>query len=471
MLRALPTLEFPNQGGSGRKHEYEILQELGEGSFARVYLVRDRRSRALYAAKVVDKKRSSDPAAIKKEISIHAYLKHSNIINLISSHEDKDYIYLLMEYACGGELFDRIAPDEGLEEDLAHFYFVQLVDAVEYLHGNGVAHRDLKPENILLDDQGNLKLSDFGLASVFRYQGKTRMLKTACGTPPYVAPEIHQDQYAAEPVDVWSTGVILYVLLAGNTPWDEPTGRSPEFVAYASNPNLDFDPWCRFSPEALSLVRNMLSIDPRTRYTIADVKHSAWYRRPNRIIADGKSANVDYLIERLNAANTDDVLEETPPISYSQPDMVMAGDDNERGMPSFSQPIFRHHLEDSLSQPTQGIMQTHSQAQSRLAVDRLMRFFSARQADETFRWLTAILDEILVPHKAQNNKITFNTVDKRKCPLRGDIRIQQLGPHQTLVCFKKRKGDPVEARRFFKHCHAAFLNFPDQSQGDAMDVS
>ena len=113
----------------------------------------------------------------------------------------------------------------GIDEECAHLYFTQLLASVGYLHNLGICHRDLKPENMLLDDHGNLKLSDFGLATVFRHKGKTRILTTPCGTPPYVAPEIHACHYEGPKVDLWSSGIILYVLLAGNTPWGEPTDR------------------------------------------------------------------------------------------------------------------------------------------------------------------------------------------------------------------------------------------------------
>ena len=169
-----------------------------------------------YAAiKIFDRKKH-DLVAVKKEFRIHQVISHPNIIKLLGSDEDEDNIYFMVEYAEAGELFDKIEPDVGIDEEVAHFYFHQLINAVSHIHSLGISHRDLKPENILLDDSGNLKLSDFGLATVFRHQNKTRILTTPCGTPPYLAPEVREMNYHGDAVDLWSVGIILYVLLVGS---------------------------------------------------------------------------------------------------------------------------------------------------------------------------------------------------------------------------------------------------------------
>ena len=125
------------------------------------------------------------------------------------------------------------------------------MSGLTYIHGQGVTHRDIKPENMLLDAQGNLKIADFGLCSVYKYKGRERTLHGTCGSLPYIAPEMNGRPYQGEPVDVWSSGVVLFALLVGNTPWDEPTQRSPEYHAYLSGELLRMDPWTRIS---LSLI-------------------------------------------------------------------------------------------------------------------------------------------------------------------------------------------------------------------------
>ena len=195
-----------------------------------------------------------DINSAKKEFKIHSSVSHQNIIKVLGCEEDKISIYILLEYAAAGELFDKIEPDVGVGEEVSHFYFYQLCSSVAYLHSLGVCHRDLKPENILLDECGNLKLSDFGLATVFRHKGIKRLLKTPCGSPPYLAPEIRQMLYEGNQVDLWSCGIILFVLLIGNTAWSEPSENDPDFLTFLQNyPHSlrNIKEWSRLSPMVL----------------------------------------------------------------------------------------------------------------------------------------------------------------------------------------------------------------------------
>ncbi|KAJ3265884.1 glycerol ethanol, ferric requiring protein, partial [Blyttiomyces sp. JEL0837] len=207
--------------------------------------------------------------------------------------------------------------------------------------------------NILLDENGNLKISDFGLATVFRYNGKVRMLTTPCGTAPYVAPEIHKQHYHGSQVDTWSTGIILYVLLAGNTPWGAPLPNDPEFEAFLTyyDRGLPFAPWntfgravkgiylillflemlafeltiCDESPSDLEnrfpknrfpkdLVVRILNVDTTMRYTADDIKSHKWFQRPNTMLTDdGKCNNPVALAEMMKSKLCiDDHEMETP---------------------------------------------------------------------------------------------------------------------------------------------------------------
>ncbi|KAF8992332.1 kinase-like domain-containing protein [Cyathus striatus] len=184
---------------------------------------------------------------------------------------------MLMELAAGGDLFDKIAPDVGVGEEVAQHYFNQLIAGMDYIHKQGVRYRDLKPENLLLDAAGTLKISDFGLSSVFKLGEKTRLLNEKCGSLPFVAPELNKDEpYVAEPVDVWGMGVVLFTLIAGNTPWDEPTIHSSEFYHYVSGSIFHDDPWNRISGTALSLICGMLTVDPSERMTLAEIFQHPW---------------------------------------------------------------------------------------------------------------------------------------------------------------------------------------------------
>ncbi|CAG2122402.1 unnamed protein product, partial [Medioppia subpectinata] len=157
---------------------------------------------------------------------------------------DETNEYIFLEYASGGELFDRIEPDVGMDTSSAHRFFVQLISGVEYLHSKGIVHRDLKPENILLDDNDIIKISDFGMSTLFRHSGKERLLNQKCGTVPYMAPEIFiHKEYRAEPADIWSCGVILVTLLTGELPWDRPTPECKSYKAWRDESLLKTYAW------------------------------------------------------------------------------------------------------------------------------------------------------------------------------------------------------------------------------------
>lgn len=243
---------------------------------------------------------------IAMEVSLHSHIgKHLNIIEWFATGEDAVWRWIAMEYAEGGDLFDKIEADVGVSEDIAHFYFTQLISGVSYMHSKGVGHRDIKPENILLSDAGNLKIADFGLATLFEHNGNTKLSTTMCGSPPYIAPEVitcsknpqtknmKASGYAANLVDIWSCGVVLFVLLVGNTPWDEPTSASWEFEEYsrAAGRSTD-DLWQKLPTSVLSLLRGMMNVDTNSRYNFERIRLHPWYTRKNPLLTqDGKMAD------------------------------------------------------------------------------------------------------------------------------------------------------------------------------------
>ena len=219
-----------------------------------------------------------------------------------------------MEYAAGGDLFDKIEADVGVNEDIAHFYFTQLISGVSYMHSKGVGHRDIKPENILLSDDGNLKIADFGLATLFEYNGKTKLSTTMCGSPPYIAPEVitcskgstqargtKASGYAVNMVDIWSCGVVLFVLLVGNTPWDEPTPSSWEFEEYVrANGRSTDELWQKLPSSVLSLLRGMMNVEPAKRFSFEHIKRHPWYTRKNPLLTpEGKMTDPLGLATRM----------------------------------------------------------------------------------------------------------------------------------------------------------------------------
>lgn len=239
---------------------------------------------------------------IAMEVALHSHVgQHPNVIEWFATGEDPVWRWIAMEYAQGGDLFDKIEADVGVTEDIAHLYFLQLISGVSFMHGKGVAHRDLKPENILMSDSGNLKLADFGMATMFEYKGQRKLSSTMCGSPPYIAPEVlkcgRSDRksgdalkYSPDQVDIWSCGVILFVLLVGNTPWDEPTSGSWEYQEYVRTNGRSSDAlWTRIPADALSLLRGMMSVDTSKRFSFAQIRQHPWYTRHNRLLAaDGQ---------------------------------------------------------------------------------------------------------------------------------------------------------------------------------------
>ncbi|KAK3934958.1 putative serine threonine-protein kinase [Diplogelasinospora grovesii] len=241
---------------------------------------------------------------IAMEVSLHSHIgQHPNIIEWFATGEDSVWRWIAMEFAEGGDLFDKIEADVGVQQDIAHVYFLQLISGVSFMHSKGVAHRDLKPENILLSDTGNLKIADFGMATMFEYKGARKTSSTMCGSPPYIAPEVLScsrssdrkesgsgGKYSSDLVDIWSCGVILFVLLVGNTPWDEPTRGSWEFQEYVRTNGRSTDSlWERIPSDALSLLRGMMAIDARRRFSFQQIRQHPWYTRHNPLLtSDGR---------------------------------------------------------------------------------------------------------------------------------------------------------------------------------------
>ncbi|KAF2127178.1 serine/threonine-protein kinase-like protein chk1 [Dothidotthia symphoricarpi CBS 119687] len=288
-----------------------VSKTIGQGAYASIRkAVPHNAPKPIIAIKFINKEHAFKqgrltPKQIKMEIVLHQHLgKHHNIIHCLGSGEDALWTWIAMELADGGDLFDKIEADEGVGEDIAHFYFSQLVSAVGYMHSMGIAHRDIKPENVLLSAEGDLKLSDFGLAALFKKDGNLRLCNTVCGSPPYIAPEIVSGRrskrtdmldvgYAANVCDIWSCGVVLFVLLVGNTPWDEPTTRSDEFREYVDTGGHTTDElWQKLPAGIVSLLRGMLKLDPATRFTLDEVRTHPWSTRKNPYLSpSGRSAN------------------------------------------------------------------------------------------------------------------------------------------------------------------------------------
>uniref|UniRef100_A0A2P2LRR5 non-specific serine/threonine protein kinase n=1 Tax=Rhizophora mucronata TaxID=61149 RepID=A0A2P2LRR5_RHIMU len=260
-----------------RVGKYELGRTIGEGTFAKVKFARNTETGESVAMKILAKTtilKHKMVDQIKREISIMKIVRHPYIVRLHEVLASRTKIYIILEFVTGGELFDRIVDRGRLSENETRRYFQQLIEAVAHCHMKGVYHRDLKPENLLLDSFGKLKVSDFGL-SALPQQG-VGLLHTTCGTPNYVAPEVLSNQgYDGAAADVWSCGVILYVLMAGYLPFDETDLPSLYQKINAAEYKCPF--W--FSPGAKALIDKILDPNPKTRINIEGIKKDPWFRK------------------------------------------------------------------------------------------------------------------------------------------------------------------------------------------------
>ncbi|KAG9129433.1 hypothetical protein Leryth_018484 [Lithospermum erythrorhizon] len=213
---------------------------------------------------------------IKREISTMKIIRHPNVIRMYEVMASKTKIYIVIEFVTGGELFNKIATKGRLKEDEARKYFQQLINAVDFCHSRGVYHRDLKPENLLLDGNGNLKVSDFGLSALPQQLREDGLLHTTCGTPNYVAPEVVNNKgYDGAKADLWSCGVILFVLMAGYLPFEDT--NLMELYKKIFKADIICPSW--FSSSAKKLIKRILDPNLQTRITIAEVVANEWFKK------------------------------------------------------------------------------------------------------------------------------------------------------------------------------------------------
>ncbi|KAH3899445.1 probable Carbon catabolite-derepressing protein kinase [Saccharomycodes ludwigii] len=259
---------------SQRIGKYQIIKTLGEGSFGKVKLAYHITTNQKVALKIINKKvlaKSDMQGRIEREISYLRLLRHPHIIKLYDVIKSKEEIIMVIEYA-SNELFDYIVQRDKMSEQEARRFFQQIISAVEYCHRHKIVHRDLKPENLLLDDNLNVKIADFGLSNIMT---DGNFLKTSCGSPNYAAPEVISGKlYAGPEVDVWSCGVILYVMLCRRLPFDDES--IPVLFKNISNGVYTLPKF--LSPGASNLIKRMLIVNPLNRITIHEIFQDEWFK-------------------------------------------------------------------------------------------------------------------------------------------------------------------------------------------------
>ena len=253
---------------------YILLETIGSGSYGKVKIGEDKIMGTKVAIKIIKKSlieaKKDVSIKIKREIGLMRLFNHPHLLKLIDVLESSRHLYIILEYAAHGELFDFLQDQTSLSVESAIRLFRQIIYGLEFLHSHSICHRDIKPENILLDSHDNIKIADFG----FSRWMKDNIAATACGSPHYTAPEIIIGlPYDGRAADIWSCGVVFYTLMCGRLPFDEPTVRkllqrvkSGKF----SMPDLPDD--------IKDLIQRMLTVDPKKRITLAEIKKHPAFR-------------------------------------------------------------------------------------------------------------------------------------------------------------------------------------------------
>ncbi|XP_069089966.1 serine/threonine-protein kinase MARK1 isoform X3 [Pleurodeles waltl] len=251
---------------------YRLLKTIGKGNFAKVKLARHVLTGREVAVKIIDKTQLN-PTSLQKlfrEVRIMKILNHPNIVKLFEVIETEKTLYLIMEYASGGEVFDYLVAHGRMKEKEARAKFRQIVSAVQYCHQKCIVHRDLKAENLLLDADMNIKIADFGFSNEFTVGSK---LDTFCGSPPYAAPELFQGKkYDGPEVDVWSLGVILYTLVSGSLPFDGQNLKELRERVLRGKYRIPF----YMSTDCENLLKKLLVLNPIKRGSLEQIMKDRW---------------------------------------------------------------------------------------------------------------------------------------------------------------------------------------------------
>ncbi|XP_029628627.1 MAP/microtubule affinity-regulating kinase 4 isoform X1 [Salmo trutta] len=251
---------------------YRLLKTIGKGNFAKVKLARHILTGKEVAIKIIDKNQLN-PTSLQKlfrEVRIMKGLNHPNIVQLFEVIETENTLYLIMEYASGGEVFDYLVSHGRMKEKEARAKFRQIVSAVHYCHLKNIVHRDLKAENLLLDADSNIKIADFGFSNEFTMGNK---LDTFCGSPPYAAPELFQGKkYDGPEVDIWSLGVILYTLVSGSLPFDGQNLKELRERVLRGKYRVPF----YMSTDCEGILRRFLVLNPTKRCTLEQIMNDKW---------------------------------------------------------------------------------------------------------------------------------------------------------------------------------------------------
>ncbi|KAK4441400.1 CBL-interacting serine/threonine-protein kinase [Sesamum alatum] len=408
--------------------KYEVGRTIGEGTFAKVKFARNSETGQPVAIKILDKDKvlkHKMAEQIKREIATLKLIKHPNVVRLYEVMASKTKIFIVLEYVTGGELFDKIVNNGRMREDEARKYFQQLIHAVDYCHSRGVFHRDLKPENLLLDAAGNLKISDFGLSALSQQVRDDGLLHTACGTPNYVAPEVLNDRgYDGATADLWSCGVVLFVLLAGYLPFDDSNVMN--LYRKISSAEFTCPPWLSFG--AMKLIARILDPNPVKRITVPEILEDEWFKKDYKppVFNEKEDINLDDVEAVFKDSEEYHVMErkEEQPTAMNAFELI-----------SMSRGLNLENLFDG----EQGYKKE-------------TRFTSKCSASEIVKKIEQAAKPLGFDVHKKNYKMRLENLKAgRKGNLKVATEVFQVAPSLHMVEVRKAKGDTLEFHKFYKN--------------------
>ncbi|XP_016481441.1 CBL-interacting protein kinase 5-like [Nicotiana tabacum] len=415
---------------------YEIGKLLGQGTFAKVYHARNLKTGQSVAVKIIDKEKVMKVGLIdqiKREISVMRLIKHPNVVQLYEVMASKTKIYFAMEYVRGGELFNKVAKGR-LKEDAARKYFQQLIAAVDFCHSRGVYHRDLKPENLLLDEGGNLKVSDFGLSALLDSKRQDGLLHTTCGTPAYVAPEvINKRGYDGEKADIWSCGVVLFVLLAGYLPFHDQ--NLMEMYKKISKGEFKCPQW--FHPEVRKLLSRILDPNPSSRITLTKLMENYWFKKGFKQIDKTTNPGKEQLESPRSVLDIEDHISDGEGPSNPKKDQ-----DSTTMKPTCLNAFDIISLSPGFD--LSGLFEKEKERKSDT------RFTAKKPASIIVSKLEEVASNESFNVKKKDGTVTMQSIKEgRKGQLAIDAEIFEITPSFHVVEVSKKSGDTMEYKKFF----------------------
>ncbi|XP_060216136.1 CBL-interacting serine/threonine-protein kinase 3-like isoform X1 [Lycium barbarum] len=411
-----------------RVGKYEMGRTIGEGTFAKVKFARNSETGDPVAIKILDKDKvlkHKMAEQIKREIATMKLIRHPHVVQLYEVLASKTKIFIVLEFVTGGELFDKIVNHGRMQEKEARKYFHQLINAVDYCHSRGVYHRDLKPENLLLHASGHLKVSDFGLSALSQQVRDDGLLHTTCGTPNYVAPEVLNDHgYDGTTADLWSCGVILFVLLAGYLPFDD--SNLMNLYKKISSAEFSCPPWMSFG--AMKLITRILDPNPMTRITVAEILEDEWFKKDYKppVFNEKEDANLDDVEAVFKDSEEYHVTEkkEEQPTPMNAFELISMSKGLNLG---------------NLFEEQQGFK-------------RETRFTSKCSANEIISKIEEAAKPLGFDVHKKNYKMRLENVKAgRKGNLNVATEVFQVAPSLHMVEVRKAKGDTLEFHKFYKN--------------------